>query len=209
VDAATLTSSDFSPLAAARYTRPMGKLYSEIDEHLRAFIAAQHVFFVATAPSGDDGHVNCSPKGLGALGIVGPTRVAYVDFVGSGVETISHLRENGRIVVMFCAFEGPPKIVRLHGRGRVVEPADADFAPLMAQLGREAVTGVRAVIAVDVARISDSCGYGVPTYRYDGERDQLSKWAERKGADGVEQYQRDNNVRSIDGLDGLRWPASK
>jgi len=186
----------------------MGKLYDAIDDHLRAFIAAQHVFFVATAPSGADGHVNCSPKGLGALGILGPTSVAYVDFVGSGVETIAHLRDNGRIVVMFCAFEGPPKIVRLHGRGRVVEPADAEFASLMAKLGHGGAANVRAVVHVEVTRISDSCGYGVPTYRYEGERDQLPKWAERKGAEAVRQYQRDNNVQSIDGLDGLRWPRT-
>jgi hypothetical protein len=183
----------------------MGKLYDAIDDHLRAFIAAQHLFFVATAPSGDDGHVNCSPKGLGELAILGPTSVAYLDLVGSGVETIAHLRQNGRIVVMFCAFDGPPKIVRLHGRGRVVEPTDAAFAPLLARLGREARVGVRSIIHVDVTRISDSCGYGVPRYTYVGQRDQLELWAERKGADGVETYQRANNASSIDGLGGLRW----
>jgi Pyridoxamine 5'-phosphate oxidase len=185
----------------------MGKLYPEIDEHLRAFIAAQQLFFVATAPSGDDGHVNCSPKGLGALGILGPTSVAYVDFVGSGVETIAHLRENGRIVIMFCAFEGPPTIVRLHGRGRVVEPTDAEFLALLSQVGRVAAPGIRSVIHVDVTRISDSCGYGVPRYAYQGQRDQLPKWAERKGAHEITTYQREHNASSIDGLDGLRWPS--
>ncbi len=183
----------------------MAKLYDEIDDHLRAFIAAQRVFFVATAPSGDGGHVNCSPKGLGELAVLGPTSVAYLDLVGSGVETIAHLRQNGRIVIMFCAFEGPPEIVRLHGRGRVVERTDAEFAPLLARLGRKAPVGVRSIIHVDVTRISDSCGYGVPRYGYEGERDQLGLWAERKGADGVEAYQRQSNASSIDGLDGLRW----
>lgn len=103
----------------------MGKLYDTLDVPLQTFLSAQHLFFVSTAPSGDDGHVNCSPKGLDTFRILGPNTVAYLDFVGSGVETIAHLRQNGRIVLMFCAFEGPPRIVRLHGKGTVIEPQDS------------------------------------------------------------------------------------
>ena len=181
----------------------MGKTYAEIDARLRSFIARQHVFFVASAPAGPGGHVNCSPKGLDTLRILGPTRVAYLDFVGSGVETIAHVRQNGRVVVMFCAFEGPPNIVRLHGRGTIVEPSDSEFAPLLASF--DAMPGVRAIVRVDLTRISDSCGYGVPLLRYEGERAQMGEWAERKGESGLEKYQREKNAISLDGLPGLRW----
>jgi hypothetical protein len=180
----------------------MGKLFDAIDDRLREFIAAQRLFFVASAPSGDGGHVNCSPKGLDTFRVLGPTSVAYLDFVGSGVETIAHLRENGRIVVMFCAFEGPPKILRLYGKGRTVEPGDAEFAELRARFGPAA--GVRAVIRVEVTRIADSCGYGVPLYEHAGERDQLALWAERKGEAAIADYKREKNAASIDGIPGLR-----
>jgi hypothetical protein len=183
----------------------MAKLYTEIDDRLRAFIARQHVFFVASAPNGPGGHINCSPKGLDTFRILTPTRVAYIDFVGSGVETIAHLRQNGRVVLMFCAFDGPPNIVRLHGRGTAVEPRDPDFAPLRAEF--HAAPGVRAIVRVDLTRISDSCGYGVPLLRYEGERPQMPEWAERKGEAGLDAYQREKNARSIDGLPGLRWTA--
>ena len=183
----------------------MGKQYAAIDDTLRAFIEAQHVFFVATAPAGAAGHVNLSPKGLDTFRILGPTTVAYLDFVGSGAETIAHLRENGRLVVMLCAFDGPPKIVRLYGRGTVVEPADAEFAALRDRF--PPARGVRSVIRAELDRITDSCGYGVPRYRYDGARTQIDEWAVRKGDDGVHAYQREHNVRSIDGLPALRWPT--
>lgn len=181
----------------------MGKLHPEIDEHLRRFIQAQHVFFVATAPSGPDGHVNLSPKGLDSFRILGPRTVAYLDFVGSGVETIAHLRQNGRIVIMLCAFEGPPNIVRLHGRGLVLEPQDAEFARVSAEFPSS--EGARAVILVDVERVSDSCGFGVPLYAYRGERTQLPAWSARKGPAGLDAYQQAKNRSSIDGLPGLRW----
>jgi hypothetical protein len=180
----------------------MGKLYDAIDDRLRAFIGAQRLFFVASAPSGDGGHVNCSPKGLDTFRVLGPRSVAYLDFAGSGVETIAHLRENGRIVLMFCAFEGPPKIVRLHGQGRAVEPGDAEFAALRAHF--PAAPGVRAVVRVEVTRISDSCGFGVPLYAHVGERDELAFWAERKGEAAIEDYKREKNAASIDGIPGLR-----
>ena len=181
----------------------MGKTYTEIDDRLRSFMARQHVFFVASAPTGPGGHVNCSPKGLDTFRILGPTRVAYLDFVGSGVETIAHLRQNGRVVIMFCAFEGPPNIVRLYGRGVVVEPRDPEFSRLLASF--DAKPGVRAIVRVDLTRIGDSCGYGVPLLRYEGERPQMGEWAERKGEAGLETYQREKNAVSLDGLPGLRW----
>ena len=179
----------------------MAKTYDGIDQRMAAFLCAQHVFFVGTAPAGADGHVNVSPKGLDSFRILDPTTVAYLDLTGSGVETIAHLRDNGRITFLFCAFEGPPKIVRLHGRGEVVRPGDADFADLAARY--PALPGVRSVIRVHLERITDSCGYAVPTYRYVRERNQLVQWAERKGADGLATYQRVNNARSVDGLPGL------
>ena len=184
----------------------MGKLYGGIDAALQSFIEAQHVFFVATAPLGTSGHVNVSPKGLNALRIFDPHTLGYLDFVGSGAETIAHLRENQRIVVMLCAFQGAPRIVRLHGYGEVIEPPDPEFArlrPLFAP-----ATATRAIIRVAVDRISDSCGYGVPLFEFKGERPQLSNWAERKGEDGLTAYQKDKNHLSIDGLPALRWTES-
>lgn len=182
----------------------MGKLHSAIDDDLRRFIAAQRMFFVATAPGGSEGHVNCSPKGQDTFRVLDPHTVAYVDFVGSGVETIAHLRENGRIVFLFCAFDGAPKILRLHGRGEAIELGDPEFAPLFARFGRTSTLGVRSIIRVHLTRIADSCGFGIPLYQYEGERDQLGAWAERKGVDGVDAYKRENNAASIDGLAGLK-----
>jgi hypothetical protein len=184
----------------------MAKVYLELDERLRTFIAKQHIFFVASAPNGPDGHVNCSPKGLDTLRILGPTSVAYLDFVGSGAETIAHARQNGRVVIMFCAFEGPPKILRLHGHAEILEPNDAEFAPLLARFDPK--PGMRAIIRVEVSRISDSCGYGVPLMRFEGERSQMIEWAERKQEAGLVAYQREHNATSLDGLPSLRWTES-
>lgn len=178
----------------------MGKVFEALDPDLREWIGRQKVFFVATAPAGADGHVNCSPKGGATFRVLGSHEVAYVDLTGSGIETIAHLRENGRIVVMFCAFEGPPRIVRLHGRGEVVYPDHPEFAPLLS--GFAPCTGARAVIRISVTRISDSCGYSVPLLRYEGERDQLDRWAEKKGPEGLADYRRTKNAGSIDGLPG-------
>jgi hypothetical protein len=183
----------------------MGKTYDAIDGRIREFIEAQHLFFVATAPSGAEGHVNLSPKGLDGLRIVTPREVAILDYAGSGAETIAHLRDNGRIVIMLCAFEGSPKIVRLHGHGEPVEPGDARFAELLALFPGAATGGVRSILRVSVERISDSCGYGVPLYRHEGSRSQLFDWLDRKGESAVRSYQREHNRRSIDGLPALRW----
>lgn len=179
----------------------MGKVFAELDDDLRAFIGRQHLFFVATAPLAADGFVNLSPKGLDTFRVLGPTTVAYLDLTGSGVETIAHLRENGRLTVMFCAFEGRPRILRLYGRGRAVEPGDADWPAVAA--GFPDLPGARAVVVLDVERIADSCGYAVPRYEYVGDRPQLTDWAEKKGADGLRHYQMQKNRVSLDGLPGL------
>ncbi|HVU04481.1 MAG TPA: pyridoxamine 5'-phosphate oxidase family protein [Polyangiaceae bacterium] len=183
----------------------MGKVQETIDLGMRELILAQKMFFVASAPSGPGGHVNLSPKGLDTFRILDDRTVAYLDFVGSGVETIAHLRENGRVVLMFCAFEGPPKIVRLHGRGEALEPGTAEFERLRPTFP-DAV-GVRSIIVVHVARASDSCGFAVPLYEYKGDRQVLGAWAEKKGEEGLADYQRKKNAESIDGLPGLRWTS--
>ncbi len=180
----------------------MGKVHAAIEGHIREFIEAQRMFFVGSAPLDCDGHVNVSPKGGDSFRILGPSSVAYIDYTGSGVETIAHLRENRRIVLMFCAFEGPPNIVRLHGRGEVVEPQDADFETLVGLFNPD--PGVRAIIRVDVERVSSSCGYAVPQYRYDSQRRQLAAWADRKGEEGLTKYRIEKNAASIDGLRALR-----
>ncbi len=177
------------------------KKHESISPEMKAWIGRQRVFFVATAPLSGDGHVNLSPKGGDAFRVLGPNRVVYQDYTGSGAETAAHIRENGRIVVMFCAFEGPPKIVRLHGRGELVAEGDALFAEL-AELF-PANPGTRAFIEVEVARVSDSCGYSVPFYEFQGHRDGLDKWAASKGPDGLKKYRVDNNQVSIDGLPGF------
>ncbi|PSL06058.1 pyridoxamine 5'-phosphate oxidase [Haloactinopolyspora alba] len=177
----------------------MGKVHERIDGRLREFVEAQHVFFVATAPSGADGHVNVSPKGIGGtFTVVDEHTVAYLDFTASGAETIAHLRENGRITLMFCAFSGPPNVVRLHGRGRIVTIYDDEFADWAPRFGE--LRGARAVIVVDVHRVSDSCGYGIPFMDYAGERDLLPPHMERKGDDGRVDYRRKKNAVSLDGL---------
>ena len=185
----------------------MGKTYDAIDDTVAAFIRQQHVFFVATAPSASDGHINLSPKGLETFAILDPTTVAYLDLTGSGVETIAHLRDNGCIVIMFCAFEGSPKIVRLHGHGEVIENTDPRSCGLRARF--PSITGARSVIRVALDRISDSCGYAVPLYRYEAERPHLVAWAERKGAEGLVTYRAAHNRHSVDGLAGLTLPPSE
>ncbi len=180
----------------------MGKTFDEIDEAMQRFVERQHMFFVATAPASVNGHVNCSPKGLDTLRILGPTSVAYLDYAGSGAETIAHLRENGRIVIMLSAFEGAPKIVRFHGKGEVLEPHHPDFAALIGLFDPH--PGVRSIIRIAVDRISDSCGFGVPQLRFEGERTQLPLWAEKKGEEGLKAYKRQKNAVSIDGIPALK-----
>jgi hypothetical protein len=179
----------------------LGKTYASIDERLAKTIQEQHVFFVATAPLDARGNLNLSPKGLDSFRILGPLTVAYLDLVGSGVETIAHLKENGRIVLMFCKFQGPPNTVRIHGMGRVVEPNAPEFAAVAEKF--PAYDSTRAIIVVNITRISSSCGFGVPLMKFEGDRQQLMAWAERKGAEGLKVYKQEKNRRSIDGLPGL------
>ncbi len=179
----------------------MGKTRSALDEAATRFIQEQHVFFVASAPLDANGHVNLSPKGLDTFRILGPTTVAYLDFNGSGVETIAHLKENGRIVLMFCAFQGAPNILRLHGQGRAVEPHESEFAALAAEF--PACESIRSIIVVEILRVNESCGYGVPFFKYEGEREQLLAWGRKKGAEGLRAYRQEKNRRSLDGLPGV------
>jgi hypothetical protein len=186
----------------------MGKVYDVIDDKLAAWIGRQRMFFVATAPLAADGHVNISPKGpIESLRILGPRRVAYLDLIGSGAETVAHVRENGRIVLMFCAFDGPPRIVRLHGHGKVVQIGEASFEAMNAELNFSDVAAAheasRAIVVIDVERISDSCGYGVPLMDYTGERPHQMAWIASKrrgGDDALLDYVVERNAASIDGL---------
>ena len=175
----------------------MGKEYEGIAPELAAWIKAQPLFFVGTAPLAAAGHVNVSPKGLDTLRILGPQRVAYLDLTGSGAETIAHVRENGRIVLMFCAFAGPPKIVRLHGKARML-PVSSDLRGHF-----PAHMGARAIVDVAVTRVSDSCGYGVPKFGAPEPREALDMWTQKKGAEGLAAYRRQKNARSIDDLPAL------
>jgi predicted pyridoxine 5'-phosphate oxidase superfamily flavin-nucleotide-binding protein len=177
----------------------MGRVLEAITDELAAFIAEQRVFFVATAPP--DGHVNLSPKGLDTFAVIDPNTVAYLDLTGSGVETIAHLRENARITLMFCAFDGKPNIVRLYGRGEVLPTGRPEADALLPRFA--VYPGARSVIRVHLDRVSTSCGYGVPRLRYEGDRDQLTTWADRRGPDGLVEYREEKNRASIDGLPGL------
>lgn len=179
----------------------MGKRFDEITPALQDWIAHQKMFFVSTAPLSAQGHINCSPKGLDSFRVIGPTTAVYQDLTGSGIETIAHLQENKRIVIMFCAFDGPPKIVRLHGTGEVVTPEHPDFGALSAHFPKR--LGVRAYIRITTTRISDSCGYAVPLYDFKEDRDVLDKYSEAKGEDGLKEYRANKNAQSIDGIPGL------
>ena len=181
----------------------MAKAFDHISPAIEQFIAQQHLFFVATAPSRGDGHVNVSPKGLNRVVVLSPTRVAYLDLTGSGAETIAHLRDNGRITLMFCAFEGAPNIVRIYGRGEAIPVGDPRAEPLLTHFER--LAGARTVICIDVDRVSTSCGYGVPRYRHETDRDELLQWADRKGAELPEYWAKTNRV-SVDGLPALDLP---
>ncbi|MGI8759361.1 MAG: pyridoxamine 5'-phosphate oxidase family protein [Acidimicrobiales bacterium] len=183
----------------------MGRSFDAVPPELADFVVAQPVFFVATAPLGRNDHVNVSPKGGDTLRVLDEATVAYLDLTGSGVETIAHLRDNGRITLMWCAFEGPPQIVRVYGRGDAVLAAEPRFSALADRF--PSLAGVRSVIVVHVERVSTSCGFGVPVMRLQQPRHELQRWAERKGPAGVAGYQAKRNAVSIDGLPGLVPPA--
>jgi pyridoxamine 5'-phosphate oxidase-like protein len=192
----------------------MGKRFEEIDERLARWIAAQPMYFVGTAPLDGEGHVNVSPKApIDTLQVLDGRTVAYLDLVGSGAETIAHLRENERVVVMLCAFQGPPRIVRLHGRGEVLMASDPGFEALLDQAGfpeADVPEARRAIIRIELTRIADSCGYGVPLMSYEGARPHMSAWAAKKlrvgGEHALADYQREYNHRSIDGLPAVELP---
>ncbi|NEP18191.1 MAG: pyridoxamine 5'-phosphate oxidase family protein [Leptolyngbya sp. SIO4C1] len=188
----------------------MAKVYDQITPDLQAFIERQPLFFVATAPLAAAGHVNLSPKGLDALSVLSPTQVAYLDLTGSGNETSAHIHENGRITLMFCAFTGKPLILRLFGQGRTVLPTQPDWNLLIDQFPH--LPGGRQLIVVEVERVQTSCGMGVPLFEYQGQRQALTDWAQRKGPEGLAQYQRQKGSTSLDGLVtpiGLEQVAAK
>lgn len=180
----------------------MGKVFPEIDDKIQTWMAKQHMFFVSTAPRADEGLINCSPKGGDTLKVVDNHTLAYLDYAGSGVETIAHIRENGRIVIMMCAFNGPPRIFRFHGTGEAITPDSDDFEGLAALFDAD-MLGLRSIIRINVTRISDSCGFGVPKYDFKEDRDAMQKWAEGKGPEGVRSYVGQKNAVSLDGLPGV------
>jgi len=176
-----------------------------IDAKLTSWVEKQPMFFVATAPADTNGHVNCSPKGRDTLRVLNSREIAYLDMGGSGIETVAHLRENQRIVIMLCAFEGPPRIVRFHGRGESVMPDDARFETLLAQFP-EPPSAPRSFIRVDVTRVADSCGYGVPLMDYRAERRSIENYMRDKTEADLQAFRDEYNRVSIDGLPGLADP---
>jgi hypothetical protein len=180
----------------------MAAAHDDISPELADWIAQQPMFFVATAPA-NGGHVNVSPKGLDTVRVLDPHCVAYLDLTGSGIETIAHLRENGRITLMWCAFWGNPRILRVYGHGTAHEVGTPTYESLLPNF--EQLPGARAIITVAVDRVSTSCGYAVPLMTLESDRDRLIDWALAKGEDALPGYRKDKNARSIDDLPG--WEA--
>ena len=176
----------------------MGKFFDSIQPAHQVFIEKQKIFFTGSAPLGAEGHVNVSPKGLNSFRVLSPDRVAYMDIIGSGNETSAHLMENGRITFMFCAFDGPPNILRLYGQGYTVLPGDGEWDRLAALFELRLAT--RQIIVASIDKVQTSCGFSVPLYEYTGERDHADKWAEKKGVAGLEAYKGEKNRVSMDGL---------
>jgi hypothetical protein len=176
----------------------MAKLFDSITEELQNFIAAQHMFFVGSAPLSPTGHINLSPKGLDCFRVLSPLRVGYADLTGSGNETSAHLQENGRITFMFCAFEEPASILRLYGQGNTIVPSSPHWNSIYSLF--TPMPGTRQIIVADIQKIQTSCGFGVPLYEYQGQRQTLVNWANKKGEEGVREYQQKKNLVSIDGL---------
>lgn len=176
----------------------MARTYPLITDVLRSFIEAQQMFFVATAPLAADGHVNMSPKGMDSLRVLGPMQIAYIDLTGSGNETSAHIEENGRITFMFCAYDGPPSILRLYGEGKTILPGSDAWAELTPLFPNH--PGARQIIFAEITRVQTSCGFAVPLYEYQGQRDTLVRWAESTGEEKIQDYRAEKNVCSIDGL---------
>lgn len=183
----------------------MAKLYDELDERLQDFMKQQKMFFVASAPRSDGGLINISPKGMDTLRVLDSKTVAYLDMTGSGVESIAHIKENGRFVIMFCSFNSTPKILRLHGRGHVIEQSDDEWAglePLFPML-----RGARSIIRLSIQRVADSCGWTVPMFEYQGERSQYGDYMEQSDDDAIRELQCESNLSSLDGLPALSKPS--
>ena len=176
----------------------MAERIPALTDELREFLTAQHVYFVATAPLAAPGHVNLSPKGLDTLRVLSANEIAYLDLTGSGNETSAHLLENGRITVMACAFEGRPQIVRVYGKGKVHLPGSPRWDELRSRFPE--IPGIRQVISIAIEEVRTSCGYGVPTLTFDGDRPTLERWARAKGPEGLVRYRREHNAKSLDGL---------
>ena len=183
----------------------MGKVLTAIDKQLKSWLKKQKMFFVATAPLAADGHINCSPKGADSFRVIDEHTVAYQDLTGSGIETIAHLKENSRILIMFCAFEGAPQIIRLHGKGSPIFEDSPEYKELAKLFQNN--PGERAIIKIDVQRIGSSCGFSVPLYDYVDQRDVLDKWVDNKSAEELVAYRKQKNRVSIDGLPGLEFTA--
>lgn len=179
----------------------MGKVFDEITPEISAWMSRQRMFFVATAPLAAEGLINCSPKGMDSFRVLNPTEVGYLDVTGSGIETAAHLFENARIVFMFCAFAGPPKILRLHGTGTYHQPGSPGFDEVQHLF--PALSGTRGIVRARLSRISDSCGFAVPKYEFVEERDTLLRWADSEGEVALEDYRAAKNTTSIEGLPGL------
>ena len=184
----------------------MATLYDSINDELKAFIREQHMFFIATAPRSDDGLINCSPKGLDTLRILDDHSLAYLDLTGSGAETIAHLRENGRFVMMFCSFSNRPNIVRLHGTGEVIESSNPRFSELIDRFPPR--RGTRAIILLNVARVADSCGWGVPMMSFERDRNTYANYVSTKSAEQIRASQLASNMKSLDGLPALTEPTN-
>jgi hypothetical protein len=177
----------------------MAKMFDQIEPALREFIERQHIFFTASATA--DSRINLSPKGSDSLRVIGPNQVAYLDQTGSGNEAAAHLRADGRLTIMFCAFEGAPMILRLYGHGRSLPRGGGEYEQLLASaFAGEEPPGARQIVLLDVELVQTSCGYSVPLYDYKDERLVLRNWASRKGVDGIREYWREKNAVSIDGL---------
>ena len=176
----------------------MGRQYEEISDQVASFVAGQSVFFVATSPLSDTGHVNLSPKGMDSMRVVDRHTIAYADLVGSGAETIGHLRENGRITIMWCSFGNKPRILRMYGRGAALLPGEEGFDDLAGLFPD--YRSLRSIVRIRVERIADSCGYGVPEMALVGERAKLGEWADRRSSKELVNYMLTNNTTTIDGL---------
>ena len=176
----------------------MAKVYPEISDEFAAWIAEQPMFFIATAPLDPQGHVNLSPRGHDSLRVIDPNQVAFLDLTGSGNESAAHLAENHRVTLMFCAFSGPARILRLYGEGEVILPGSEEWEELRPRFPAS-MPGERQIIRILVTRVQTSCGYGVPLMEYQGQRQKIIEWAEDKG-ERIDAYRAEKNARSIDGL---------